>query len=322
MRNTIFIPLVCLVLLPGCHSSQKVNTTAFAHEMANGKWGFLDEKGYEVIPHTFDQAKDFSEGLAAVRLGSKYGYIDGKGNFVIPLRFDQAFSFKNGLAKVVCDGLEGVITEDGKTVISCKYQDIEFNFRDNVIKARQGNRYGYINFSGKTLIPFDYESIGVFDENGAALVRKDGKYGFVSLSGKEILACEYTYPQEFGPRFYLISKGKLYGLIDKKDKHLVLPCQYESLNFCESLNGMYSPHIIKARQNEKFGLLDEQGIPLTECSYDLIQEFDTTGLTVMKKTGNMASSTVPVQKPFLRPMMKSLLWETAYSVSHLRANTA
>ena len=53
-----------------------------------------------VIPYQFDEAENFSEGLAAVQLNQKSGYIDKTGKIVIPLSFDHACNFSDGLASV------------------------------------------------------------------------------------------------------------------------------------------------------------------------------------------------------------------------------
>jgi hypothetical protein len=45
----------------------------------NGKWGYIDKEGKEVIPIKYDWARSFSEGLACVKLNGKWGYIDKEG---------------------------------------------------------------------------------------------------------------------------------------------------------------------------------------------------------------------------------------------------
>ena len=50
----------------------------------NGKVGFIDKAGKQVIPPRYQNAGPFSEGLAAVMIKGKYGYIDRSGKMVIP----------------------------------------------------------------------------------------------------------------------------------------------------------------------------------------------------------------------------------------------
>lgn len=50
--------------------------------MKDEKYGFLDEKGNELIPFVWDYAENFSNGLAYVEKGGKMAYIDHSGNIV------------------------------------------------------------------------------------------------------------------------------------------------------------------------------------------------------------------------------------------------
>ena len=85
-------------------------------------WGFVNkETGKEVIPYKYDGAKDFSEGLAAVKLNGKWGYIDDTGKEVIPLKYDNAWRFSNGLAEVKLNGKWGCIDKTDFIVVPFTY---------------------------------------------------------------------------------------------------------------------------------------------------------------------------------------------------------
>ena len=47
-----------------------------ANVKINGKWGYINTKGEEVIPCQYDAANPFSEGVAVVIIGKKWKYID------------------------------------------------------------------------------------------------------------------------------------------------------------------------------------------------------------------------------------------------------
>jgi hypothetical protein len=49
----------------------------------NGKWGFIDQTGKEVIPCKYDEADFFNKGVAKVNLNGKIYFIDKEGNKVI-----------------------------------------------------------------------------------------------------------------------------------------------------------------------------------------------------------------------------------------------
>jgi hypothetical protein len=49
------------------------------------KWGFIHPDGEDAIPYLYSAVRPFSEGRAAVGLGSKWGFIDTKGRWIIQL---------------------------------------------------------------------------------------------------------------------------------------------------------------------------------------------------------------------------------------------
>ncbi len=59
----------------------------------DGKWGYVDMSGSEVIAPQYPAAKSFSNGLAAVSDGNKWGFIDKDGRLVIDYAFADAGYF-------------------------------------------------------------------------------------------------------------------------------------------------------------------------------------------------------------------------------------
>jgi hypothetical protein len=90
----------------------------------NGKWGFIDQTGKEVIPCKYDNSRSFSEGLASVELNGKWGFINKTGNEIISLKYDNADSFFDGLAIVTLNDKCGFINKTGKPVIQYKYDEV------------------------------------------------------------------------------------------------------------------------------------------------------------------------------------------------------
>jgi WG containing repeat len=72
--------------------------------------GYLNTKGEWSIKPQFDDADDFSEGLAAVNrgakchMGGKWGYVDKEGDVALPFKYTFASQFKNGRACVEEEG--------------------------------------------------------------------------------------------------------------------------------------------------------------------------------------------------------------------------
>ena len=121
---------------------------AMAMNYEEGKCGYVNTKGEEVIPFSFYTADPFSEGLAAVGVDlpkeegrqsaeTRYGFIDQTGNRVIEPKYRDAFAFRDGLAKVEdTDRNIGYIDKTGKEVIPLRYREIT-DFRNGKAFAQE-----------------------------------------------------------------------------------------------------------------------------------------------------------------------------------------
>jgi len=86
------------------------------HGFDNGKSGFINKQGEAVIAPQFDEANDFSEGLAAVKVEGKWGYIDKTGKVVIEPLYSSVRDFHNGLALVYIDDKMAYINKAGEYI--------------------------------------------------------------------------------------------------------------------------------------------------------------------------------------------------------------
>jgi len=80
-------------------------------------WGYQNEEGHLVVPPYFPEAREFSEGMAAVKFISSWGYIDEQGKVAISPMFDDADSFAEGVARVKVGSKYGFIARTGKFTI-------------------------------------------------------------------------------------------------------------------------------------------------------------------------------------------------------------
>jgi hypothetical protein len=77
-------------------------------------WGFIDKTGKWIIRPSYQAAKNFCDGVAAVRVNNKYGYIDKKGDFIIKPQFDVAWDFMQGIARVKVGNKKGYVNKVGE----------------------------------------------------------------------------------------------------------------------------------------------------------------------------------------------------------------
>jgi len=73
----------------------------YAAVKRDGRWGFIDIYGTEMIGFFFDDALSFGQHLAAVKLGEYWGYVSKYGYIVIEPVFLEAKSFSSGSAPVL-----------------------------------------------------------------------------------------------------------------------------------------------------------------------------------------------------------------------------
>ena len=147
----------------------------------NGKWGFIDKTGKEVIPFKYDFACAFSGGLAKVRLNGKWGFIDETGREICPCKYAAADIFSEGLAQVELNGKVGYIDTTGEEVIPCKY-DYAYEFKDGFARVELNGKWGYIDRTGREVVPCKYNYVFSFDGEFAK-VELNGKQGYVDKHG-------------------------------------------------------------------------------------------------------------------------------------------
>ena len=108
----------------------------------NTPLSFSSKTGEMIIAPQFDDANNFSGGLASIRIGDektgKYGFIDKEGKIVINPQFDYASAFSEGLASIrIGDektGKYGFIDKEGKIVINPQFDWVaSFNVQENLI---------------------------------------------------------------------------------------------------------------------------------------------------------------------------------------------
>lgn len=75
-----------------------------AFQSTNGLWGFVDRDGQVVVEPTYQKAKSFSHGLAAVYDGRYWGFINEAQRWVIPAQYVDAMYFTAQGACMVNDG--------------------------------------------------------------------------------------------------------------------------------------------------------------------------------------------------------------------------
>ena len=189
----------------------------------DGKYGYINERGEEVIPcqrkasiygdGEIDETvlPDFSEGMAMFytftadksayngvdESSFRYGYICKNGEEVIPAQYKEASDFHDGLALVEdLNGKQMFINKSGEKIaeIDSEYR-CEGGINNGLALVSQNSgyvSYGYIDKTGKVVIPLKYSGARPFSE-GLAYVSNDSFEGFIDTKGNEVFSCKDYY---------------------------------------------------------------------------------------------------------------------------------
>jgi hypothetical protein len=147
--------------------------------------GFIDTAGRFAIEPTFESARDFQEGLAAVRLQNSWGFIDSRGHMSITPRFERAQSFQEGLAAVRVNGKWGFIDRTGTTVIEPQFKRVE-PFSNGLALVFKKDRPLYINRTGKTELAGPFLEATAFVHGLAAVRIAEHEIAYIDKRGKVV----------------------------------------------------------------------------------------------------------------------------------------
>jgi hypothetical protein len=200
-----------------------------------GKFGFVNEKGTEVIKCTYDNATSFRHGYSVIEIKkdeyhSYSGLIDSTGKITIQPQYTVLQVFDNNMitAAKELDSKQGVMDATGKIIVPFDYEWLTQIYK-GLIVAKKDGKSGIIDLSNNVVVPFTYDDIQNFNDNNLAAAEKDGKWGFIDLKGKEIISCTYedAHDINFGKASAVKKNGK-WGVVDSNNK-VLLPFDYYSI---------------------------------------------------------------------------------------------
>ncbi|MBP1609548.1 MAG: hypothetical protein H6Q04_1783 [Acidobacteria bacterium] len=304
----------CISLLAVCAgSSQSQQFSSLFKVESDEKFGFADRNGKTIVPPQFDDAGDFSEGLAYVAQGGKYGFLDSKGNLVIKPRYQRTKSFSEGRAAVRIDNKWGFIDRAGQLVIPATFYACN-SFSESlalVLMERpplnlpkgvffgpgaevsvKSKRLGYIDLGGKVKVTLalegevrgkvtkegfdpDYIVYPKSFSEGLAPVLVSGQWGFLDTTGNLAIPPKFKEIHGFSESVAGVQMlDSSCGFIDKTG-NMVIPGPFQSV--CSFSEGTAC---VEARG--KWGYIDGRGKAVIPYAYDEALPF-SNGYAAVKK---------------------------------------
>lgn len=259
-----------------------------------GRCGYMNTAGKIVVPLQFDEASDFSDGLARVLVGDKYGFVDQTGRMVIAPRFAVARDFTEGLAAVTESddpmvGEWGYVDKSGTVVIPYQFKSalsfseglapVEVQRTEGLVHERTGTRllslWGYVNKNGEMVIPPKLIAAFPFTDGVARLWTgafvSQNKYGLIDKTGKEIIEPKFdNIVSDFHEGLAPFRIGNKWGFIDTSGKVVIEPRFDVARGFSEGFGRI----ALKNRSNvAEWGYIDRTGKVVIEPQFEAVGDF-------------------------------------------------
>ena len=237
-------------------------------------WGYMDEEGNEIIPCQYEEARPFSEGLAAVRKDGKWMFIGMGGDLAFELHtieeeITAVGDFSGGLAWFKVGHQYGYLNKLGKVAIPLDFTKV-FDFKFGVARAVFKGKTGLIDIVGKWILkPERFEYVTDFNKWGVAEAREKfkGKRCLINAKGEVLTPLKYTSIGDFHEGFAKISNGKFYGLLNTQG-HEVLPIEFEAIGLVA--DGLLH---VRPRHSHAWHYVDTLGNKAFEGEFEVAEPF-------------------------------------------------
>ena len=192
------------------------------------RFGFIDKRGKQVIDFVYEDASNFSQGIARVKVKNLFGIINKNGEIILKPSYKNIGNFFEGKAVINDNGRFGFIDLNGKVIIKPEF-DMAFDFSEGLaaIYNNQTKKYGFINEKGELSIKDEYDGVRPFSEGKAAILN-NGKWGFIDKNGKLVLLNVFDNASVFDEGMCAVLIKRKWGFIDSTG-HVVIPLEYDAV---------------------------------------------------------------------------------------------
>ncbi|MPR34226.1 WG repeat-containing protein [Salmonirosea aquatica] len=247
----------------------------------------------------FDEFREFSDNLAAVKNGERWGFINREGKIEIPFIYDKVSNFSESLCSVMKKINDNLIFEntgypnDSESINSdhldgyfafLEEKDLRRNYWRDEMNRKHTEKWGVIDKDNNIVIPFEFEEIRDFI-NEKAIVSSGGSFGVINKLGELVIPCHYSYINICKENdYYFVARGTVdteknnWGYIDNTGVE-ILSCDY-NYEIC-----IFHEHLARIYIDGKgWGFINKHGEVIIDCRYDDAQSF-SQGLAAVSIKG-------------------------------------
>lgn len=215
----------------------------------------------------FDDARDFYDGYACVKLGHKWGVINTQGELALEYSYDELHHISENIYAAKLNNKYGLIDRDRNIILDFQYDSLWLSdFHNGTFQAELNNKFGIIDKNNNIIFDFKYErfQLANYDENQKYIVAYlDGKCGVLDTNENIILPFEYKKHIVNKNEYFIVSKYGLWGVVDI-NLDVIIPIRYESLSFWSDDN------FCAKTENGKWILINNNDEKICETEFDYI----------------------------------------------------
>jgi hypothetical protein len=115
------------------------------------------------------------------------GYIGGNGDFLIPAKYQDAWDFNDGIARVKLNNREFFIDIMGNTIVALDsaYHGSDFHYGYAAVNTPDGRAY-FIDKNGTVVYDYNFTSLTDFNNGYAFFTKRNGSQGYLDYNGNII----------------------------------------------------------------------------------------------------------------------------------------
>ncbi len=176
------------VIPPIYDKLEEFNTNSILAHL-DGKVGLFESNGKLIIPFTYDDISlnlcDMNSQTFKIRLNNKFGWVDNKGTEILAPIYETAECFRNGLFTVQKGDKWGMLDKSGAVKTPFIYDWIFPYTEGDLYTTKVNGKTGFLNSAGEEIIPPIYDDY-VFYQGEKKLIHLvlKGKHVYFNFKGR------------------------------------------------------------------------------------------------------------------------------------------
>lgn len=240
--------------------------------------GYINSTGTIIIPPIHTKIEDPKSNFILAKKESKYGVYDTNGICIIPFEYDGIQIENDFIVKK--NKVYSLLDQKGKKLTSTTFShmssinDVKSLYRVSKSIDKKSIT-GVINREGKFIIPMEFKEIYKFSDELFLVLDKNRKQGVYRINGDLILPAKYD-------RIEISSNKNIISAI-KEDTYYLVNQYGKLVNSKEYIKFMKNGLMVAKKRDEKYGLLNSEGVVISSFIYDQIYRDRCDAFIIVKK---------------------------------------